>query len=50
MLKKKFFQKRKELNAIPYDIPGTEYPRYDDECTFDFIIKNHYCPTKIIKG
>jgi hypothetical protein len=35
------FGKAKELNAIPYDIPGTEYSHYGDECTFDYIIKKH---------
>ena len=33
--------KAKELNAIPYDIPGAEYTHYGEECTFDFIIKKH---------
>src|SRR3954469_24909830 len=35
------FEKAKELNAIPYDIPGAEYSHYGEECTFDFIIKKH---------
>jgi len=35
------FNKAKELDAIPYDIPGAEYSHYGDECTFDFIIKKH---------
>jgi hypothetical protein len=35
------FEKAKELDAIPYDIPGAEYSHYGDECTFDFIIKKH---------
>lgn len=39
--KEQVFQKAKELNAIPYDIPGAEYSHYDDECTFDYIIKKH---------
>ncbi len=39
--KEKVFDKAKELNAIPYDIPGAEYSHYGDECTFDFIIKKH---------
>ena len=33
--------KAKELNAIPYDIPGAEYTHYGEECSFDFIIKKH---------
>jgi hypothetical protein len=35
------FEKAKELNAIPYDIPGAEYSHYGDECTFDYLIKKH---------
>ena len=39
--KEQVFEKAKEMNAIPYDIPGAEYSHYGDECTFDFIIKKH---------
>ncbi len=39
--KEEVFDKAKELDAIPYDIPGAEYSHYGDECTFDFIIKRH---------
>ncbi len=39
--KEQVFDKAKELNAIPYDIPGAEYSHYEDECTFDFIIRKH---------
>jgi hypothetical protein len=39
--KEQVFEKAKELDAIPYDIPGAEYSHYGDECTFDFIIKKH---------
>ena len=39
--KEQVFDKAKELNAIPYDIPGAEYSHYGDECTFDFILKKH---------
>ena len=39
--KEKVFEKAKELNATPYDIPGAEYSHYGDDCTFDFIIKKH---------
>ncbi len=35
------FDKAKELNAIPYDIPGAEYSHYGEECTFDYFIKKH---------
>lgn len=39
--KEQVFEKAKELDAIPYDIPGAEYSHYGDNCTFDFIIKKH---------
>ena len=39
--KEQVFDKAKELDAIPYDIPGALYSHYGDECTFDFIIKKH---------
>lgn len=39
--KDQVFTKATELNAIPYDIPGAEYSHYDDQCTFDYIIKKH---------
>jgi hypothetical protein len=35
------FEKSKELNAIPYDLPGAEYTHYGEECTFDYIVKKH---------
>ena len=33
--------KAKELNAIPYDIPGAAYSHEGDYCTFDYIVKKH---------
>jgi AraC-like DNA-binding protein len=33
--------KSKELQAIPFDLPGVEYSHYGDECTFDYIIRKH---------
>ena len=33
--------KTNELNGIAYDIPDVEYTHYQDQCTFDFIIKKH---------
>jgi hypothetical protein len=39
--KEQVFEKAKELDAIPYDIPGAEYSHEDGFCTFDFIIKKH---------
>ena len=38
---KEVFNKAKELDAIAYDIPGAEYSHYEDECTFDYILKKH---------
>jgi hypothetical protein len=35
-------QKAKELNAIPFDIPGVEFTHYNDECTFDYIVKKYH--------
>jgi AraC-like DNA-binding protein len=29
-------------NAIPFDIAGVEYTHYEDQCTFDYIIKKHH--------
>ncbi|MDR7370409.1 chromate resistance protein ChrB domain-containing protein [Flavobacterium aquidurense] len=33
--------KAEELKAIPFDIPNVEYTHYNEECTFDFIVKKH---------
>ncbi|MFH6988022.1 chromate resistance protein ChrB domain-containing protein [Flavobacterium collinsii] len=33
--------KSKELSAIPFDIPDVEYTHYNEETTFDYIIKKH---------
>jgi hypothetical protein len=30
-----------QLKAIPFDIPNVEYSHYDDQCTFDYIIRKH---------
>jgi AraC-like DNA-binding protein len=30
-----------QLNAIPFDIPGVEFTHYEEECTFDYLIKKH---------
>jgi hypothetical protein len=39
--KEQVFESAKELNAIPYDIPGAEYTHEGDRCTFDYIIKKY---------
>jgi AraC-like DNA-binding protein len=33
--------KAKELNAIPFDVPDVELTHYNDECTFDYIVKKY---------
>lgn len=33
--------KAKELDAIPFDLPGVEYSHYEDQCTFDYFLKKH---------
>jgi hypothetical protein len=39
--KDKVFSKAKELNAVPYDLPGAEYTHEGEHCTFDYIVKRH---------
>jgi hypothetical protein len=39
--KEKVFDKSKELNAIPYDLPDAEYTHEGSYCTFDYIVKKH---------
>jgi len=34
-------QKGKELDAIPFDLPGVEYTHHGDRCTFDYILEKH---------
>jgi len=33
--------KAEVLSAIPFDIPNVEYTHYNEECTFDYIVKKH---------
>lgn len=33
--------KAKELDAIPFDIPGVEFTHYEDQCTFDYFISKY---------
>lgn len=33
--------KAKELGAIPFDIPNVEFTHYNDQCTFDYIVKKY---------
>ena len=39
--KDKVFEKAKELDAIPYDLPGAEYTHEGNFCTFDYIVRKH---------
>lgn len=39
--KEQVFEKAKEADAIPYDIPGAEYSHVGAHCTFDYIIHKH---------
>ena len=39
--KDKVMEEAKQMDAIPYDVPGTEYTHYGSECTFDYIVKKH---------
>lgn len=49
--------KAEELNAIPFDIPYVEFTHYNEECTFDYIIKKYQIKdpavlimSKIVRG
>jgi hypothetical protein len=33
--------KAKELDAIPFDIPGVEFSHYKDQCTFDYFVEKY---------
>src|SRR5215217_2840668 len=32
-------EQAKELDAIPFDVPGVEFSHHQDKCTFDYIIE-----------
>lgn len=34
-------EKAKEIDAIPFDIPGVEFTHYKDMCTFDYFIEKY---------
>ncbi len=38
---KEVIAKAKELDAIPFDVPGVEYTHYKDQCTFDYFVSKH---------
>lgn len=33
--------KARELDAVPFDLPGVEYTHYEDQCSFDYFLKKH---------
>lgn len=39
--KDQVFHRALELDAIPYDIEGAQYSHYDDQCSFDYIVRRH---------
>jgi hypothetical protein len=47
--KDQVFSRAKELDAIPYDLPGAEYTHEGDFCTFDYIVKKHNITDPAIK-
>ncbi len=47
--KDEVFEKAKELQAIPYDIPGAEYSHENEYCTFDYIVKKHNITDTAVK-
>ena len=34
-------EQAREINAIPFDIPGVEFSHHEDKCTFDYIIEKY---------
>lgn len=38
-----------ELDAIPFDIPDTEFTHYDDRCTFDFFLERYDLQDPVLK-
>ncbi|WP_343706509.1 chromate resistance protein ChrB domain-containing protein [Flavobacterium sp.] len=41
--------KAKELNAIPFDVPNVEFTHYNEECTFDYIVKKYEIKDPAVK-
>lgn len=42
-------RKAKELDAIPFDIPNVEFTHYNEECTFDYIVKKYEIKDPAVK-
>ena len=34
-------EKARQINAIPFDIPGVEFTHYRDKCTFDYFVEKY---------
>lgn len=47
--KEKVFEKAKELNAIPYDLPKAEYTHEGEFCTFDYIVRKYEINDKAVR-
>ena len=43
------FALAKQLEAIPYDVPGAEYSHVGDQCTFDYIVERHGIQDKAVR-
>ena len=41
--------KAKELDATPFDVPNIEFTHYNEECTFDYIVKKYEIKDPAIK-
>ncbi|MET3025882.1 chromate resistance protein ChrB domain-containing protein [Flavobacterium sp. UW10123] len=41
--------KAKEFDAIPFDIPNVEFTHYNEECTFDYIVKKYEIKDPAVK-
>ena len=41
--------KAKELDAIPFDVPNVEFTHYNEECTFDYIVKKYEIKDPAVK-
>lgn len=47
--KDRVIKKAKELNAIPYDLPGVESTHEGDFCTFDYFVKKHNIDDRAVR-
>jgi AraC-like DNA-binding protein len=34
-------ERAREMDAIPFDVPGVAYSHHEDKCTFDYILQKH---------